>query len=303
MSSQSMSGVDWLMLVVLSIFWGGSFFFIELALEGLTPLTLVFSRVALAAVILWVYVFSTGGTFPRSLRVWGMFAVMGVFGNAVPFSLISWGQLYIDSGLASILNAPVPLFTAILAYRFAKDERLSVGRGFGVVLGFAAIIIMVGPHFLGGIGVNALGQLAVLGGAFSYSVATIYGRRLAEVPVSVVSAGVMTMAAMIILPLALIFEAPWRLRPDSTSLAAVTGLAMISTVGAYLIFFRLLERVGATNVSLVTFLIPVSALILGISILGERLDWTAYFGMALLFAGLAIVDGRLMYWIKARIRK
>ncbi len=295
-----MSPGDWALLVVLSICWGGSFFFIELALDGFSPLTLVFGRLSTASAVLWIYVQSIGGRFPKSARVWGMFAVMGLVGNAVPFSLISWGQLHIDGGLASILNAPVPLFTAVLAYRFARDERLSAGRGFGIVLGFAAIIVMVGPHFLLGFDAQGLGQLAVLAGAFSYAVASIYGRRLSELPVSVVSAGVLTMAAVIMLPPTLIFDAPWQLRPDLMALAALGGLALISTVGAYLIFFRLLERTGATNVSLVTFLIPVSALILGGVFLGERLDWWAFAGMALLFTGLAIVDGRLVASIAAK---
>lgn len=288
-----MAAREWLLLLVLSLLWGGSFFFVEVALEGLPPLTIVALRVSLAALGLLALVYATGRRMPADPRVWGAFLVMGGLNNAIPFSLIVWGQVHITSGLASILNATTPLFTVLLAHVLTRDERLSGSRLAGVAIGFMGVAVLIGPAALGGLGATALAQAAILGAAVSYAFAGIFGRRFRALPSSVVAAGMLCGSSVLILPLALVVDRPWTLRPDAAALAAVVALAVLSTALAYILYFRILAVAGATNLLLVTFLIPPSALLLGVLVLGEALEPRALAGMLLIFAGLACVDGRL----------
>lgn len=292
---------EWLMLFALSLLWGGSFFFVEVALDGLPPFTLVLGRVGLAAVILLGAVRLAGHRLPRSAGIWFAFAVMALLNNAVPFSLITWGQVRIDSGLAAILNATTPLFTVLLAHLLTRDERLTAGRLAGVGLGIAGVALLVGPTALAGITGDLMGQLAVLGAALSYAGAGIFGRRFRELPTVVTSAGMLICATVLIAPLA-VLERPWTRSPDAHVLAALGALAAFSTALAYLLYFRILAAAGATNVLLVTFLVPVTALLLGVLVLGESLAWTALAGMGLIFLGLAAVDGRLLRWLKRELQ-
>ena len=294
-----MSSRDWLLLLVLSVLWGGSFFFVEVALDELGPLTVVTGRVGLAAAALIGLVYLGGGRMPHAPSLWGAFLVMGALNNLIPFSLIAWGQVHIDSGLASILNATTPLFTVILAHFLTAEERLTPGRLAGVLLGLSGVAVLIGPEALAGLGVAGLGQIAVLAAALSYAFAGIFGRRFKDLPPAVAAAGMLTATTVMILPLALVVERPWSLSLSGETWGATLGLALLSTAVAYQIYFRILASAGATNLLLVTFLIPVSALLLGVLVLGEQPDWTAFAGMALIFAGLAAVDGRLL----ARLRR
>ncbi len=293
MQSPSMSGRDWSLLVALSVLWGGSFFFSEVALAELGPLTVVLGRVGFAALALIGLTYLSGHRLPAAWGLWGAFLVMGALNNLIPFSLIVWGQVTIDSGLAAILNATTPLFAVALAHLLTRDERLTRGRAAGVLLGLAGVAVLVGPEALGQSGPQGLAQLAVLGAAFSYACAGIYGRRFKDLPPLVAATGMVTCSAVLTLPLALVVERPWEASPSALTWAAVLGLALLSTALAYVIYFRILAAVGATNLLLVTFLIPVSALALGIAALGERPDAAAFAGLALIFAGLAAVDGRV----------
>ena len=292
---------EWLMLFALSLLWGGSFFFVEVALDGLPPFTLVLGRVGLAAVILLGAVRLASHRLPRSAGIWFAFAVMALLNNAVPFSLITWGQVRIDSGLAAILNATTPLFTVLLAHLLTQDERLTAGRLAGVGLGIAGVALLVGPTALAGITGDLMGQLAVLGAAISYAGAGIFGRRFRELPTVVTSAGMLICATVLMAPLA-VLERPWTRSPDTHMLAALGALAAFSTALAYLLYFRILAAAGATNVLLVTFLVPVTALLLGVLVLGESLAWTALAGMGLIFLGLAAVDGRPLRWLQGETR-
>lgn len=298
MNTPSMSASDWLLLVVLSVLWGGSFFFVELALDGLGPFTLVTGRVGLGALALLIFVRATGNRMPREARLWGAFLVMGALNNLIPFTLIAWGQVHIDSGLASILNATTPLFTVLLAHVLTRDERMTTGKFVGVLFGLAGVAVLIGPDALSGLGAQGLGQIAVLVASLSYGFAGIFGRRFKDIPPSVAAAGMLTTSTVMVAPLAVLIERPWTASPGVGALLAVLGMAVFSTALAYLLYFRILARAGATNLLLVTFLIPVSALALGILFLGERLDWTAYAGMALIFLGLAAVDGRVVRLIR-----
>ena len=295
-SDLKMTPVEWVMLVILGICWGGTFFFNEIAVEEAPPLAIILFRVALAAGILWVAVAVTGVMVPRDRKTWGMLAVMAAFNSAVPFFLIAWGQQHITGGLASILIATSPLFAVLAAHFFTRDEGLTVGKVLGVLSGLVGVVFLIGPQLLGDLGTDFLGQLALLGAAFLYALSAIYGRRFAanHVPPLVVATGQMTVSVLLLLPVALIFEPPWRLEvPGLPAWGAMIGLAVISTSFAYLIYFRILATAGAINILLVNFLVPVSALLLGIFILGEELTREQAIGMVFIALGLALIDGRV----------
>lgn len=291
-----MGAREWMMLLTLSVLWGGSFFFVEVAITELPPFTTVTLRVALAALALWIFVGLTGRPLPRGRNVWLAFLAMGVLNNAIPFSLITWGQTEIASGLASILNATTPLFTVIVAGLFLTDERANSSKLFGVVFGFAGCVLIIGPTAITELGVSVLAQIAVLAAALFYAFAGVYGRRFQSMGVDpvVTAAGQTTSSALLLLPITFFFEDPLMLAsPSIETWAAIFGLAILSTAIAYVLYFRILASAGATNLLLVTFLIPVSAILLGVAILGEQLSLAHVAGLILIGIGLAVIDGRV----------
>lgn len=293
----TMTAREWALLVVLSVLWGGSFFFVEVAVDHLPPLTIVVLRVGLAAAVLWGVLLVSGRGMPRAPAVWLAFVGMGLLNNAIPFSLFVWGQGHIASGLAAILNATTPLFTVLVAAAALPDERMTLNRLVGVVLGLGGVAVLVGGEALGGIGDTVLAQLACLLAALSYACAGAFGRRFRRLGVTPLqtAAGQVTASTALLLPLALAAEHPWTLTlPPVPVVAAVAGLAVLSTAVAYILYFRLLATAGATNLLLVTFLIPVSAMALGVTILGETIEARHLLGLAGIAAGLAAVDGRLL---------
>lgn len=293
MHAAQMTPADWLRILVLAIVWGLSFFLTELSLRDLHPLSLAAGRVTLAAAALLAVVPLAGHRLPKLPADWAALFLMGLVNNAFPFSLIMWGQTSIDSGLASILNATTPLFTFVLAHFLTKDERMSARGALGITVGFLGAVVIIGPGALAGLDTQSLGQLAILGAAFCYAASAIYGRRLRHLSPLAASAGMTTAAAIILVPLAAVIDRPWTASPDAITFAALATLGLVSTAFAYILYFRILASAGATNVLLVTFLVPVTALLLGVVILGEELTVTALAGMALVFAGLSIIDGRL----------
>jgi len=291
----TMSPADWLLLVVLSVLWGGSFFFGKIALLEVPPLTVALGRVAIAATILVVLARITGTALPTSLSAWRPYLLMGLLNNAIPFALIFWGQTHIPSGLAAILNATTPLFTVLVAHVATTDEKLTAARLAGVLSGFGGVVVMIGPDLLRELGVNVFAQLACLGAAISYAFAGVYGRRFRDQPALRVAAGQLAASTLILTPITLVVERPWTLPvPTPMTLAALMALATLSTAIGYLLYFRILARAGATNLLLVTFLIPVSAILLGIVILGEELAARHIAGMIAIALGLAAIDGRLL---------
>jgi len=290
-----MTSFEWLLLVILGLCWGCTFFFNEIAVVEVPPLVIVLVRVLLAAAILWVAVLASGATVPRDRGIWFALLVMAVINSAVPFFLIAWGQVHITGGLASILIATSPLFAVIAAHFFTTDEGFTVGKVLGVMAGLVGVVFLIGPELLGETGSDFLGQLSLLGAAFLYALSAIYGRRFAARGVApiVVATGQMTMAVLL-LPITLIIEQPWNLgNPSLPAWGAMLGLAVISTSFAYLIYFRILATAGAINILLVNFLVPISALLLGIFILGETLSTEQMIGMACIALGLALIDGRV----------
>jgi len=301
-TARLMSGSDWLLLVILSVLWGGSFFFAKIAVAELPPLTLVLGRVAIAAAALHLLILALGQRMPADPGLWRDFVVMGLLNNAIPFSLIFWGQQEIGSGLAAILNATTPLFTVLVAHAVTRDERATTLKLIGVALGIGGVALMIGLDRAAGIGMHLWSELAVLGAALSYAFAGVFGRRFRGRPPLVVAGGQLTASSALILPLALLVDRPWTgASPSAGVWAALIGLALLSTALAYVIFFRILARAGATNLLLVTFLIPVSALLLGIAFLGEVLTLHQALGMLLIGCGLAVIDGRLVRLFQRQI--
>ena len=312
MKNPTMGKSEWFFLVLLSILWGGTFFFNEIILRELEPFALVLTRAAIAAVILLIIVYATGRKMPSSPAVWGAFAIMGAVNNLIPHTLIVWGQQYIDSGLASILNATAPLFAVGLTHFLTSEETLTPNRLIGILMGLTGAIVLIGPDALSsqvtsqvstahvnvenviGLGTQGIAQLAVLTAACCYALAGIYGRRFRGMPPIIPAAGMLTSTALMTLPIALLTGQLPRADARLATWGALIGLGVLSTAVAYRLYYRVLKTAGATNVLLVTFLIPVSALLLGVFVLGERVDRTLFLGMALIFAGLVAVDGRLM---------
>ncbi len=288
-----MQSRDWLLLATLSILWGGSFFFVAVALSSFGPFTVVLGRVGLAALALIAFLRLRGHHLPASWQDWRSLMVMGLLNNVIPFTLISYAQLRIESGLASVFNATTPLFTVLLAHFLTRDEKMSPLKLLGIGFGLAGVVVLMGPDALRAFDPRNTAQLASLTAAVSYAAAGIYGKRLRHLPNATAAAGMLVASTLIMFPVAVFMEGPVDITTSGTAVAAVVGLALLSTSLAYVIYFRLLATVGATNLLLVTFLIPLSAILLGAVFLGERLGPGAFAGLALIFAGLAAVDGRL----------
>lgn len=287
-----MRGSDWLLLWTLSLLWGGSFLFNELALAGLPALTVVWGRVGLAALILWGVMRARGAALPQR-KMWPALLVMGLLNNAVPFTLFVLAQGQITGALASVLNAMTPVFTVLVAHVATADEKLTPARGLGVVLGFAGVLAMLAD---GGMAGTRWALVACLGAALSYALASVWGRRFRAAGLTPLATafGQVTASSALMLPVWLVLDRPWGLDwPGWEPVLAVVGLASLSSALAYLIFFRILAQAGATAVSLVTFLIPISAAGLGWLVLGERLELRQLAGLGLILAGLAVIDGRL----------
>ena len=288
--------MDWGLLVLLSLLWGASFLFVGIAVQELPVLTIIALRVSLAALVLWGIALFCGHQLPRGRKTWQAFLALGLLNNVIPFGLIVFGQQTIGAGLAAILNATTPLWTVLVAALFLADERFSKQKLFGVLLGLVGVIVMVGPDSLAGISRNLGAQLAVLGATLSYAFASVFGRRFAAAKISPLhtALGQVTASSFILMPLALMIDTPWASAlPSQATIFAILGLAVLSTAGGYLLFFNILERAGATNVSLVTLLIPPSAIAMGMWFLKETLQGIHFIGLALIILGLLSLQGRL----------
>lgn len=286
-----MTRADWANLVLLSVLWGGSFLFVEVALTGLPALSIVWARVALAALIL-AAVLRAGGMALPPRGVWPALAVMGLLNNAVPFTLFATAQGEITGALASVLNATTPLFTVLVAHLATRDERITPAKAVGLGFGVAGVMVMMAGAGWEGAGAA---KAACLAAALSYASAAVWGRRFRRLGVAPLQTafGQVAASSLMLLPLWLIVDRPWALPPPGSEVvAAVIGIAALSTALAYLIYFRLLASAGATQLGLVTFLIPVSATALGWLLLGERLLPQHLAGFGLIVVGLMAIDGR-----------
>lgn len=291
----AMGLAEWGMLLLLGLIWGGSFFFARIAVAEIPPLTLVFLRVAIAALALHIYLAARGPSFALALPRWKLFLALGLTNNVIPFSLIFAGQTVLGAGLAAVLNATTPFWTIIIANTVTSDEKLSWNKLAGVLLGIAGTAVMIGPGLLAGVGGPVWAKFALIGAALSYAVALMVARRFRGVPPTIVATGQLTASTAVMIPVALLTVDAGALLSVSPGVwAAVLGIALLSTAYGYLLYFTLIARAGATNASLVTLIVPVSAILLGAAFLGERLEWFEVGGMVLIVFGLLTIDGRLL---------
>lgn len=289
-----MSALDWAKLLLLGGIWGGSFFFARIAVAEIDPLVLVLFRVAIAAAALHVYLLARGLSFRLVLPFAGSFLILGLVNNVLPFSLIFAGQTQMGAGLASVLNATTPFWTIVLANAFTADEKLSWNKLAGVLLGILGVAIMVGPGIVASLGGPVWAKFAMIGASLSYAVALIFARRFKALPSVIVATGQLTASTIIMLPIALWWAGTTGLFDASGHVwAAVVSLALVSTAFAYILYFSLLGSAGATNASLVTLVVPVSAVLLGFIFLGERLAPFEVLGMVVIGLGLVTIDGRI----------
>jgi drug/metabolite transporter (DMT)-like permease len=286
---------DWSLIVLLGVIWGGSFFFARIAVAEIPPLTLVMFRVSLAALALQIWLVWRGPSFRLALPLAGSFFALAMINNVIPFSLIFLGQTELGAGLASVLNATTPFWTAILANLLTEDEKLSWHKTLGILLGIVGTAVMIGPGVVAGLGGPIWAKFALIGASISYAFAFLFARRFRSVPPPVVATGQLTASTIIMIPLVLVLHGPTGLFSASTPVwACVFALALLSTAFAYIVYFRIIASAGATNASLVTLVVPVSAILLGAVFLGERLELFELGGMALIGAGLVTIDGRFL---------
>jgi len=291
-----MSALDWGKLLLLGGIWGGSFFFARIAVAEIHPLTLVLFRVAIAAAALHVYLLARGPSFRLALPLAGSFFLLGLINNVLPFSLIFAGQTQMGAGLASVLNATTPFWTVLVANAFTADEKVSWNKAAGIALGIVGVAVMVGPGIAASLGGPVWAKLAMIGASLSYAVALVFSRRrFAKVPPVIVATGQLTASTIIMAPVVLIWNGvDGQLAASAPVWAAVFALALVSTAFAYILYFGLVRSAGATNASLVTLIVPVSAILLGLVFLGERLELFEVAGMVLIGLGLVTIDGRIL---------
>lgn len=290
----------WAELALLSLLWGASFFSIAVAQREIGPVTVVLHRVGWAALLLWPVVRARGLPVPRGWQVWGIFLVMGCLNNVIPFTLMSWGQTLIESGLVSIFNAMTAPLGVLVAALLLADERLTPRRLAGMAVAFGGALVVIGADRLGSLDPRALGQWAVLGGALSYALASVWAKRhLRGMAPTVAAAGMLTGSTAVMLPLALAVEGVPDLTLSAPTWGAIAWYAVLGTAGAYLLYYRVLAMAGAGNLLLVTLLIPPVAIFLGWAFLGETLPPRAFAGFAVIALGLAVLDGRLLARLRA----
>ncbi|WP_299593010.1 EamA family transporter [uncultured Tateyamaria sp.] len=281
------------LLVLLSFLWGASFTLIEVAVETTPPATIVFGRLAVGAALLVLLAICSGVKFPKSPSRWGALPVQGILQSALPFTLISWGQKYIDSGLAGLLNTTPPLFVFLIGFFLLKDRSAGVRHITGILLGFAGVVVIMGPAELAGEGNSILGQLAITGASLSYAVAALYAKRFSDQPPELTAACSMSFAALLMLPVSIWVDDPLSLSPTAPAIAAVIAMGVFSTAIAMAIYFRLVRTLGPLGVTTGSYMRAGFSVVLGILLLGEALSPTLIVGLVMIFAGVAIVTGHL----------
>lgn len=294
-ATRSMSARDWGLLLLLGAIWGGSFFFARIAVAEIPPLVLVLLRVAIAAAALQVYLLAAGPSFKTAFSRAGPFLLLALLNNVIPFSLIFAGQTQMGAGLASVLNATTPMWTLIVASLLAAEERLTWNKWGGILLGIAGTAVMIGPGLVAGLGGPVWAKFALVGASLSYAFALVFARsRFSGVPAPIIAAGQLSASTILMIPLVWLVHGPGAIVAGSGHVwAAILALALLSTAFAYILYFRILASAGATNASLVTLIVPASAILLGVIFLGETLEPFEVIGMVLIGLGLITIDGRV----------
>ncbi len=291
---KNLTGRAWAEMMLLAMIWGGSFLSIRVALDEISPLASVAHRTTWAMLVLWGVIAIMRIPLPSDPKIWFSFLVMGLLNNVIPFTLMAWGQLYIESGLTSILNAFTAVVGVVIASLFFADERISLRKGIGVVLGFFGVAVAIGLENFRTLDLRSMAQLAVIGGTVAYAIAGVWARkRLVGMPPQLAAAGMLTGSTVIMLPLAYFIDGPLSFDLEARTMWAIGYYAIIATAFAYLLYYRVLAMAGSGNLMLVTLLVAPIAITLGAVVLGEKLGTNAYFGFAILAVGLIILDGRV----------
>lgn len=291
---KTISPFAWLLLLALSLIWGGSFLSVHVALAEIGPLTTVAHRTGWAMVILWAYILIWRLPIPQNPRIWFAFLVMGLLNNVVPFSLMAWAQLHIETGLTAILNATTAIFGVIFAAIFFVDEKLSWRKAVGVSFGFTGVATAIGLSYLASFDLRSIAQLAVIAGTMSYALAGVWARKtLGGLSPQVAAAGMVTGASLVAIPMAWVVEGPINLDLRPSTWAAIAYYAIVATAVAYLLYYKVLALAGSGNLMLVTLTVAPVAIVLGAVTLGEALQLNAYIGFGLLAVELLILNGRL----------
>jgi drug/metabolite transporter (DMT)-like permease len=279
-------------IVALALLWGPAFLFMKVAVQEIPPLTVAATRVSLGAALLYLILRFQGRSLPKFGSSWRHFAVMGLAANALPFALLSWGQQYIDSALAAILVGAVPLFTIFLAHFFTVDDRLSLNKMVGIPVGVGGLVLLFIPALFDGVHATLWGSAAAIGSALSYAVAFVYARqRLRGLPPLVGPTAQLIMAAIYLLPLALIIEQPYALpTPTWSVINSLLLLTVWSTILAFIIYYRAMEQISASTLSVVTYLNPIVATVLGVIVLQEQLGWNVYLGYVLILLSAMVAN-------------
>jgi drug/metabolite transporter (DMT)-like permease len=281
----------WFILVLLGAIWGASYLFIKIGGAEIPAFTFVEVRTLVAASVLLGVLYLRKESMPRTRRAWLLLLAMGIFNGVIPYTAITWGETHITSGLAAILTAAMPLFTVIFAHWWTQDEKLTAPKAAGVVLGFIGVVILFAPELQRGIQIEFWGEFAVVVAAASYGLATLIAHKyLGGISHVMASTGQLVSAALLMLPLSLVFDNPFALRPSVPAISSLLILSLLGTAFAYILYYWLIEHTGATRTALVTYLIPITGIVWGALLLSEPIEWEAIVGLALIIAGVGLVN-------------
>ncbi len=281
----------WVILLLLGAIWGASYLFIKVGGAEIPPLTFVAGRTLISSAALIAVMALRREAVPSLRRMWLPFVAMGIFNGVIPYTLITWGELHITSGLAAILTAAMPLFTVLIGHFWTQDERLTPIKTLGIIVGFLGVTVLFLPELRQGIQMEFWGQFAVVGAAASYGLSTVVAHKYVHgVSHTAAAAGQLGSAAIIMIPLSLLFEQPGTLHPSPVAMGALLTLALLGTAFAYVLYYWLIENTGATRTSLVTYLIPITGVLWGAVLLSEPIVWEDLIGLLLIILGIAFVN-------------
>jgi drug/metabolite transporter (DMT)-like permease len=282
---------EWLIFIALGLAWGSSYLFIKIGVESFGTFTLIALRLMIGAAFLWTAFRLNGTALPRERRIYGHLIVMALINITIPFALITWAEQSVDSAVAAILNATVPLWVIVIAPMFLPDEPIRINGVVGLAIGFIGVVLLVSPGLASASG-DLAGTVALLGSALAYALGNVYSRRnVRGLPPLVPAVFQVTFAFLIVAVLALVIDRPWETaHPDARGWFSVVWLGIFGSGLAYMLYFRLLDRWGATRTSMVAYLLPVCGIVLGFLVLQEHIDITLILGTALIIAGVALVN-------------
>ncbi|MEP5758914.1 MAG: DMT family transporter [Litoreibacter sp.] len=292
---------SWASVTDNNCYWGASFLFIKVALESITPITIAAGRIALAAVVLLTILRVNGVGLPGSGRHWIFICTAAAFGNVLPFAFISLGEQYVDSSLAAIMMAAIPLYTVLIAYFITTDEQLTIEKLIGVIVGFVGVVILIGPSALLDLGRQTMGQLIISAGAMCYAVSGVLSRNLRDVPKLQASGAILLVASAMIVPVALIYDTPWTLNPSARSLFSVFVLGVLATALAQFLVLKIIQLRDASFLSLNNYLVPIFGVFWGVVILAEAPSPNVKLAFFIILFGVLIAQGGLGKLIKRTV--